>query len=61
MQYLDAFCGRPETAIGVISDVAVELVGMDVRSEFGDSRSNRSVDIQAAHCVMDDAGRRTLS
>ena len=34
--------------------VAVDLTGMDVPVKFGDSRSNRSRDIRAAHFVMDE-------
>ena len=38
--------------------MAVEYVGTDVRVKFGDSRSNRSQDIRAAHFVMDDERRQ---
>ena len=47
-----------EVANDVISGVAVEYVIMDVRLKLGDSRSNRSRDIRAAHFVMDDERRR---
>ena len=48
-------------ACDFISGVAVELVGLDVRVQFGDSRSNRSRDIRPAHFVMDDERRRTTA
>ena len=38
--------------------VDVDQTGTDVRVKYGDSRSNRSRDIQAAHFVIDDCGRR---
>ena len=44
----------PEVASEVISDMVVELTGMDVRVTFGDFRSDGSRDIRAAHFVMDD-------
>ena len=40
--------------------MAVEEVGVDVPVRFGDSRSNRSQDIRAAHFFMDGGGRRSL-
>ena len=45
MQYSNTFCSRPEAVSDVISGVAVNYVGMDVREIFSDSRSNRSQDI----------------
>ena len=45
---------RPEVANDVVSGEAVELVGVDVRVKFGDSRSNRYRYIRAAHFVIDD-------
>ena len=45
----------------VISGVVVDLTGVKVPVKFGDSRPNRSRDIQLTHLVTndDDAGRRT--
>ena len=37
--------------------MAVEYVSMDVRVQFGDSRSNRFSDIRATQFVMDDKRR----
>ena len=46
---------QPEIAGDVVSGMAGEYVGMDVRGvEFGDFRSNRSRCILAAHFVMED-------
>ena len=44
---LDIFCFnfRPEVDNDVISDLAVDNVGVDVRLKFGDSSSNGSQDI----------------
>ena len=53
-EYLTAFCSRPEATSDVISGVAVEYVGMDVRMTCGDSRSNRS---RITHFVMNDERR----
>ena len=39
---------RPDVFSDVISFLAVDQVGMDVRIKFGDSRSNRSRDIRAS-------------
>ena len=48
---------RPEVVSDVISAVAVEQVGLDIRVKFGDSRSNRLRDNRAVKLVMDE--RRT--
>ena len=64
-QYLIAFCSQLEAATDVISGKAEECVGMNVLIKSGDSRSNRSRDIRAAHVVMKnertivDAGQAT--
>ena len=34
--------------------MAVGKIGLNIRANFGDSRSNRSSDIRPAHFVMDD-------
>ena len=44
----------------IVSSVALELVSADVDVKFGDSRSNHSRDVRAAHSVMGDAGPQTL-
>ena len=56
VQYLIAFCGRPEVVSNVISCVAIDRVRFDVL-KLGDSRSNRSRNIRAAHFVIDDECR----
>ena len=38
----DIFCHQPEVACDVISVTAVRYVAVDVRLQFGRSRSNRS-------------------
>ena len=48
-----------EVASDVIYSEAADKVGIDVRVEFGDSRSNSSWDTRAAHFVMDDDRRRS--
>ena len=48
-----------EAVSDVISGVAVEHDGLDVRVKFADSRSKRSGDIRAAEFVMDNERRRT--
>ena len=45
---------RREVVSDVLSDLTLECVGMNVPVKFCESRSNRSRDIRAAHCVMDD-------
>ena len=50
---------RPEVVNDVISCVAVEFVGVDVRVTFGDSRSNGSPDIRLPHFVTDERLRTT--
>ena len=49
VQYLIAFCSRPEAA----SDV-IDPTGVDVHIKLGDSRSNFSRDIRLPHFVMND-------
>ena len=51
---------RPEVADGVVSDVAVEYVGPDLRIKVGNSRSNSYLDIRFVHFVTgnDDERRR---
>ena len=46
---------QPEVAGDVISVMAAEYVGMDIRAKIGDSSSNSSGDIWNAHFVIDDA------
>ena len=61
---VDSF--RLEVYNDVISGVVVDPMGMKVPVKFGESRSNRSIDIRLPHFVMNDddnndaAGRRTL-
>ena len=50
VQYLIAFCSRPEIASDVISDLVVDLNGMKVRVKFGD--------IRLPHVVTDDDEQR---
>ena len=45
---------RPAVDADVISGVAVEYVGMDVRVSFGDSRSNGFRDIRLADLVSNE-------
>ena len=45
---------RPEAVSEVLSGVDVECVGVDVRVKLGDSTSNRSRDIRAAHFVTNE-------
>ena len=45
---------RPEVGSDVISGLVVELTGVDVRVKFGDSMSNGSRDIRAAHFVSNE-------
>ena len=47
----------PEVVSDIISGLAIEYVGLDVPVKFGDSRSNHSRYIRAAHFVIDE--RRT--
>ena len=42
VQYLFAFCSRPEAAIDVMSGAVVDRAGTDVNVRFCDSMSNRS-------------------
>ena len=67
MQYIIAFCSRPEVTTDVISGVVVDPTGVKVRVTFGDSKSNLSQDIRRPHFVTnddydnnDDVGRRTI-
>ena len=50
---------RLEVAGDIVSSAAVDEVGLDFGVKFGDSMSNRSRDILAAHFVTDD--ERTTS
>ena len=59
MRYLIEFCSRPEVASDVMSCVLVDQVGRDVRTTFGDSKSNRSRDVGLPHFVPDE--RRTTT
>ena len=45
---------RPEVVNDVISGVVVDQTGTDASVKIGDSRSNRSRGIRAAHFVMDE-------
>ena len=67
MQYLIAFCCRPEATSNVISGADVGQVGVDVgpqktignsrrgyRFKLGDFRSNNSRDIRLPHFVAND-------
>ena len=56
VQYLIVFCNRAETASNVISGRFLRQFVPDKGVKFGDSRSNRSRDIRAAHFCD---GRRT--
>ena len=49
---------RLEVVGYVVSGVEVEHVDMDIHVKCGDSRSNSSRDIWAAHFVMVNAGER---
>ena len=50
---LVVFCSRPEAASDVISGMAVQYDGMDVRVKLGDSMSNRSRDVRLPHFLPD--------
>ena len=52
---------RPEVAGNVISSVAIDYVGVDVRAKFSDSRSKRSWHIRAIHFMMDEWRQRTMA
>ena len=50
LQYWITYCtNRPEVASDVISGIAVEEACLNVLEKFGDSRSNRSRDMQLPH------------
>ena len=51
--HVSAICCRPEID-DVISGVAVDNVGVDVRIKFGRSRSNRFRDIRGADFVSNE-------
>ena len=55
---LIAFCSRLEATSDIISGRFVSQIVPDKRVTFGDSRSNCSRDIRAAHFVMVDERRR---
>ena len=65
MQYLIAFCCRPEATSDVISGANAGQVGMGAVVKFADSSSNRSRDIglRLPHLVTndDDTGVRRSS
>ena len=50
---------RPEVVSDVISGVAVDQVGLDVRVKFGDSRSYGCQDIQGADFVSNERTNMT--
>ena len=52
VQYSFIFRSRREAISDVISGVADDYVGIDIRVKFGGSRSKRSWVIRAAHFVM---------
>ena len=54
MQCSITFCSLSEEAGDVIVEKVIEGVGLDIRVNFGDSRSNRSRDIRRAHFVSDE-------
>ena len=60
MQYSLTFCSQPEAASDVIFSVATDWVGMDVLVDSGDSRTNQSRVIRAAHFVTNDDERKPL-
>ena len=45
VQYLIAFCGRPEAAGDVISGVSLDYIYVGVLVKFGDYRPSRSRDV----------------
>ena len=54
MQYLVAFCNRPEGASDAIYGMAIDYVGLDVHVKFGDSWLNGSRDISGADFVSNE-------
>ena len=54
------FCDNCQLVVAsdVTSSLAIGYIGMDVHVKFGDSGSNRSQVIRAAHFVMDDDERQ---
>ena len=51
VQYLIAFCTRPDATSDVVSGVAYRPIGVMVHAKFNDSRSNRSRDIRLPQFV----------
>ena len=54
VQYLIAFCSRPEADSDVTSSLAVDYFGVDVCVKLRDSRSNGSRDIRGADFVSNE-------